>query len=159
MSEVSQQVKDLVKILEPGVKIGEGGVGVSDKDLFAKTFEAAPEGVDMDSFNAHEAHKTNVTAALTQVTADLGEAYLKKHKKADSVSTELKMGKHGDISVGYLRSQEQRIPNFQDRSAPPEKVTRYGVLTPRVRHFAHKNKGDMKKVRTAAAERAEKLFS
>jgi hypothetical protein len=157
--EVSQSVKDLVKILQPGVTIGENGVGVSDKDLFEKTFTAAPEGVTMESFNANETHKTNVSAAMTQVTADLGEVYLKKNKKADHVSTEMKMGKHGDISVGYLRSQEQRIPNFKDKNAPPETVTRYGVLTPRVRHFAHKNKGDMKKVRLAAAERGEKLFS
>lgn len=157
MSEVSQDVKDLAKTLESEMTLGDGGALVfKDKDTYEKTL---PEGLEMETVDNLYKHNEKLTAALTLATGNLGAAALKKDKKLDGVTSELKIGKHADISVGYLRSQEQRIPNFQDKSKAPEVVTRYGVTTTRVRTFAQKNKGELKKVRTMLGEQAEKLFS
>lgn len=158
MSEVSQRVKDLAKSLKGEMTLKDGGAFVfkDEKTAYENTL---PEHLNMKTVDEVYKHNEDVTAALTLATGELGADALKKNKKLDGVTSELKIGKHADISVGYLRSQEQRIPNFQDKSKPPEKVTRYGVTTTRIRTFAQKNKGELKKVRTQLSEQAEKLFS
>ena len=157
MSEVSQEIKDLAKTLESEMTLADGGAFVfKNKDTYEKTL---PDGLEMDTVNRLYTHNECLTAALTLATGHLGAEALKKDKKLDAVTSELKIGRHADISVGYLRTQEQRIPNFQDKSKAPEVVTRYGVTTTRVRTFAQKNRGELKKVRTLLSEEAAKLFS
>lgn len=155
MSEVKQHVQDMAKVLKKGMKVGDGGAITSEADLYEQTL---PEDLPMDTVKRVYGHTEDVVAAMTLATGQLGAEALKKNKKLDSVSSEMKIGKHGDISVGYLRSQTTTVRNPSDPSQPARDVTKYGVTVPRVRTYAGKNRGELKKVRTQLSEEAEKLF-
>lgn len=155
MSEIKPHITALAKDLKAGMKLGDGGVISADKDLYENTL---PEDLTMDTVKKVYGHTEDVVAAMTLATGELGEAAMKKNKKLDSVSSELKIGKHAEINVGYLRSQEQTIRNMQNPKEPPKKVTKHGVTTARVKTFGQKNRGELKKVRAHLAERAEGLF-
>lgn len=151
MSDIKKEIVDLSSTLKTGMSVGDDGVIKTEAGLYEKTL---PEGLDMDTVKKVYGHTEDLTAALTLATGDLGEEVLKKNKKLDSVSSELKIGKHAEINVGYLRSQ-QRPKSVQDRTM----VTQYGVTTARVKTFAQKNRGELKKVRTMLSDRATGLFS
>jgi hypothetical protein len=155
MSEVKPHIQEMAKTLKKGMKVGDGGAITSEPDLYEKTL---PEDLPMDTVKRVYGHTEDVVAAMTLATGQLGEEALKKNKKLDSVSSEMKIGKHGDISVGYLRSETRTTRNPSDQSQPPKDVTKYGVTIPRVRTYAQKNRGELKKVRTMLSEKAEKLF-
>jgi hypothetical protein len=123
-----------------------------DKDAYAE--HALPEGTDMKQVNAIRSNDEDVIVGLTEATARIAEAAMKKDSKLLAVTSELKIGKFGDINIGYQRSQE-RPKSITDRTP----VTHYGTTTARVRTFGQKNKGELKKLRVEISERGAKLFS
>jgi hypothetical protein len=155
MSEIKPYVTALATELKAGLKLGEGGVINADKDLYEKTL---PDDLDMETVKKVYGHTEDLVASLTLATAQIGEEAMKKNKKLDSVSSELKIGKHVEINVGYLRSQNQTIRNMQNPTEAPREVTKYGVSTARIKTFGQKNRGELKKVRAHNAAVGEKLF-
>lgn len=155
MSEIKPQITELAGKLKSGLTLGDGGVITADKDLYEKTL---PDDLDMTTVKKVYGHTEDVVAALTQATGEIGEEAMKKDKKLESVSSELKIGRHAEINVGYLRHQDQKIRDLQNPQNPPKEVRKFGVTTARVKTFGQKNRGELKKVRTHLAERAESLF-
>lgn len=153
MSEVKPHIKDLAKTIKAGMKLGDGGAITTEADLYERTL---PEDLSMETVSKVYGHTTDVVAAMTLATGELGAEALKKNKKLDSVSSEMKIGKHADISVGYLRSKTSTVRNPADPSQPPKDVTKYGVTDVRLRTYAQKNRGDLKVVRNFLSENAEK---
>lgn len=118
MSDIKPHVIALAAKLKPGLKLGEGGVIIADKDLYEQSL---PDELTMDSVNAVYAHTENLVAGLTLATGEIAEEAMKKDKKLDSVSSELKIGKHAEINVGYLRSQQQRSAICKTRRTHPRR--------------------------------------
>lgn len=158
MSDIDPKVVALSKLCEENMT-GEAGAYVfEDKKFLEKTLpEDGP--LTMEVVDEWYNHLEDLTAGFVMATGNLGLKDMKKDKKLDTVTSSMKIGRHGDISVGMVRSQEQRIPNFHDKTKAPETVTKYAQITPRIRTFAQKNKGTLKKVRLNIAEQGEKLFS
>jgi methyltransferase-like protein len=155
MSDVKPRITALAKELKAGMKLGDGGVIEADKDLYEKTL---PDDIDLDTAKKVYSHTEDLVAAQTLATSQIGEEAMKKNKKLDSVSSELKVGKHAEINVGYLRSQQQTIRNMQNPKEAPKQVTKYGVTTARVKTLGQKNRGELKKVKADIAARAESMF-
>lgn len=155
MSEINPKITALVKELKNGMTLGDGGVIATDKDLYEKTL---PDALDMETVKWVYGHTEDLVAGLTMATAQISEEAMKKNKKLDSVSSELKIGKYAKINVGYLRSQNQTIRNMQNPTEAPREVTKYGVTTASIKTFGQKNRGELKKVRAHVADVGEKLF-
>lgn len=155
MSEIKPHITALSTKLKEGMKLGDGGVITTDKDLYEKTL---PEDLNMDTVKKVYGHTEDLVAAMTLATGEIAEGAMKKDKKLDAVSSELKIGKHAEVNVGYLRSQQQKIRDLQNPQNPPREVVKYGVTTARVKTLGQKNRGELKKVRSQLAEKAEKLF-
>lgn len=156
MSEVKPNIVQMANTLKEGMTAADNGVLSTESDLYKKIL---PEDMPSETYEKALSHMKDSVAAMTLATGELGEEILKKNKKLDSVSSELKVGNHADISVGYLRSQTTTVRNPADSSQPPKDVTKHGVAIPRLRTKAQKNQGELKKVRAHLAERGEKLFS
>lgn len=156
MTEIKPHIVTLANDLKAGLTLGDGGVITADKDLYERTL---PDDLDLATVKKVYSHTEDLVSGLTLATGEMGEAAMKKNKKLDSVSSELKIGKYAEINVGYLRSQEQTIRNMQNPKEAPRQVTKFGVTTARVKTLGQKNRGELKKVRASLTERAESLFS
>lgn len=150
MSEVKTHIRQLADTLKTNLTIGEAGVISAPADLYEKTL---PEGVDMSTVSKVYGHTEDLAAALTLATGEMGETALKADKKLESVSSEMKIGKHGTIAAQYAR-MATRPKSPTDRTP----VTHYGVTQTKVTTVAAKNRGELRKVRDSLAERAAKLF-
>ena len=150
-TEISDIVTSLAATLKGDMSMEDGGVITLKGDAFESTL---PDGLSMSDFNAANGHVENVVAALTLATGQMGEGAMKKNKSLESVSSEMKLGKHGSISVGYVRNQEgTKSPT--DRTP----VTRHGIATTRLVTIASKsNRGQLKKVRSYLSSHAAEMF-
>lgn len=151
MSEISQKVTTLADHLQSQMEVKDGGV----LNLPSKVYEEnLPEGLSMETVKQVKSHDEDVVAALTLATGRKGEELMKADKGLGAVNSNMKFGKFGDVSVEYNRSKTGP-KSVTDRT----EVTRYGTTQARVRTFAGKPKGELKKVRESLASNAEKLFS
>tara|TARA_B100000700_G_scaffold155074_1_gene172231 strand:+ start:20046 stop:20501 length:456 start_codon:yes stop_codon:yes gene_type:complete len=150
MSDISPNVNKLAEQFQGQMEQGEGGV----LNLPAKAYEQSlPEDLSMDTVKRVKSHDEDVVAALTLATGRQGEQMMKNDKGLQSVSSSMKFGKFGDVNVQYDRAKVGP-KSITDRT----EVTRYGQTQARVRTFAGKPRGDLKKVRETLASNAEKLF-
>lgn len=150
MSDISQNVTKLADQFQGQMEEADGGV----LNLPAKAYEQSlPEDLPMETVKRVKSHDEDVVAAMTLATGRKGEEMMKSDKKLQSVSSNLRMGKFGDVSVQYDRSKTGP-KSVADRT----EVTRFGQTQARVRTFAGKPKGELKKVREGLAANAEKLF-
>lgn len=151
MSQLKETTLALAKRFKDESDIKDGGVIETPKGLYEDTL---PEDLPIDLVNKVMAHNESVVAAFTQATGDIGEETLKKNKDLDSVSANMKLGKFGTVDANYQRSVTGP-KSVADRTP----VTRHGVTQVKVKTFAGKNSGELKKVRDSLRERADGLFS
>lgn len=152
---IKSETRELADKLKNGMAIDDNGIITTEKDLFQSTL---PEDLDMKTVNRVFDHTAELTSAMVLATGELGEDALKKNKKLDTVSSNLKMSRHGEITTKYDRRIERTVRNPQDPNAKPRQVVQWGVTTPRIKLSASKNSGDLKKVRQTVMENAEKAF-
>lgn len=151
MSQIKDTTKALSERFKSELDVKDGGVIETPKGLYEDTL---PEDLPISVVNRVMSHNESVVAAMTQATGEIGEEVLTKNKDLDSVTSNLKMGKFGTCDVTYNRSVVGP-KSVSDRT----EVTRYGVTQAKVRTFAGKNSGELKKVRDSLRERAENIFS
>lgn len=151
--EINPQIRSIANTLKEHAEIDESTGTVSmPKGTFEQTL---PEDLDMKTVKKVYGHTEDVTAALTLATGEIGEDVLKRNKKIDGISSELKIPRHLEMSASYNR-HTVGPRSVTDRTP----VDRYGTTSARVRTSAQNyTRADMKTVRSHLARRAEKLFS
>lgn len=150
MSNVKPEVKELAASIQQDMEIDGNGVIATNNDVYEKHL---PESLTMETVNQVGAYNERFVAGFTLATGNMGQDVMKKDKNLSQVSAQTKLGKYGDVNTVYDRTRVGP-KSIADRT----EVTRYGQTTTRVRTFAGKNKGDLKKVREELSAVAESMF-
>lgn len=142
MSKVNQDVLDLSAKYRAGITIevkdGQAVTTVADAMFMSNLTEAEAAAIKV----ADHA-KSTAFPAFTHAFGQASEEFLKKNKKIEAVSAELKLSGKDTWAVNYKRSEETTNPF--DKSAAP--VTKYGVVTAKLTtHDARPKIGQLKAV-------------
>ena len=150
--EIKPEVRNIADTIHSNAEVdAESGFITCPKDTYEKTL---PDDLDMKTVKKVYGHTENFVAGLTLANAEQGEK-LYKDKGHQYVETHAEIPRQVKFSAGWHASKEQR-------AAPgdPSKVTRHGVTHARVHTKAQDaNKGELKKVRDHARDRARKMLN
>jgi len=149
--QINERVRKIADTIKNEAEIDEdSGFVTTPKDTYEKTL---PDDLDMKTVKKVYGHTENYVAGLVLANAEIGEDL---HKKKDHqyVETNSEIPRHVKFTSGWTASKEQR-----KTPTDPTMVTRHGVTFSRVHTKAQDpNRGELKKVREHARERARKML-
>lgn len=145
---VDAKIAELAKAYKGSLKL-ENGIAVTDeKNLFEKNLG---DGESLSAIKEAQNILKRHTAAYSLAVSELGLDAMKKDKKLEQVSGELKMG-YDNAGCVFKRVNHGRNPSNG------ETTTTYGHLRPYYTASAGANKGDLAKVRKHMSERAAAIL-
>lgn len=144
-----ENVRDIAKIFKSNMKLGDNGVVEVAEDAFEKTLEGT--GLDMATFKKAHTHRDDTLAGLGLALGELGIDAMKKDKKLEQVSAEIKV--HKDV-MGAVFSRSRSYPSSDGGTA-----TTYGSLNAKYTANGAVNRGSLKKVKTHLTEMAKEVLA
>lgn len=144
---IRDEIKTLKEVYSKNLKI-ENGVAVLEPGTFEKTLG---EKVSIDTVKSVQNALKDSAAAYTLALGEAALAAMKKDKKLDQVSGDVKAG-YDTFGAVIRRTNEARNP------ANGETVTTHGHTRAYYTAAAGANKGDLAKVRRYLAERGAELL-
>lgn len=160
VGEIAPHINELAGKLVANGTVGKDGVVLFNKGTYE---EILPETLTIKNVEEVFKHHADLVSATTLATAELAEMAMKKDKKLDQVSSELRVEGKGMRAVGainsrYVREQERTVRNPSKPEEPARQVTTYGATTSHITTFSTRNRGELKTVKAVVSARAEKLF-
>ena len=142
MSKIHQDILDLSAKFRTGIAI-EAKDGVAVTTVTDTLFQDNLSEEDAAAVKRADQVKSTTFPAFTHAFGQASEEFLKKNKKIDTVSGELKLGGKDTWAVNYARTESFRNPASPD-AAP---IVKHGVITAKLTtHDARAKIGQLKAV-------------
>lgn len=151
MADISNATIENAAKLRPGLSHSSNGVIKEEVGNFEKVLEGQDK-VTMDNVNDVLDIIKSATEGFTLAACELGEDILKADKDLGQVTAQMAIGKGMAVDVAYNRETERRT---SVKDATMIKVQ--GSTAIKV-EFKGRKSAEMRRVRSAMAERAAKLF-
>lgn len=135
------------------LKIGQGGVA----DPFSKEFSAEvleTVGLTPAEVKKYDTAIGHLVAGTALATGEAGLDYFAKHKDAQQVSAELKVG---SSTLSITTDRHKSYPNRMGGEGAPN-IEKYGITNARFTVASAGNRGDFKKVREHLGSQAAGIF-
>ncbi len=152
---VSEDVRNMADTMKKGLDLDKSTGVATEKEADKPLFEQCmPEGVTVESDKVHSNFRSNFVAAGGLAFGEMMIDAMKKNTNLKDGHCGIKMG--GRDSVGYHFERSHEYPNRL--AGEGVVVTKHGVLTTDYQVKGGQNSGQLKKVKEALFESANKIL-